>query len=100
VLLTGYAPTSQLAFDKKELKGLHVLRGRASHAESRVGIEELVDVERLVSDQPPRLKKLVERVIATEKPGANPAVALTRCCLVKVTLAPDGEIVVIQPGPK
>lgn len=70
-ILAEYPPAQQLEFDQEELQDLLVLRGRASHAESRDGLEELMKVEHDCAELLPRLKNLVECVIATKKDWGN-----------------------------
>lgn len=65
--LAQYGPATQLGFDRAELRELHTLRGRASHAESRSGVHELEHVERACVARVARLKCLAERVILTKK---------------------------------
>lgn len=62
-LLVSYPPAIALGFDRQELESLQTLRGRASHAESKRGDAEIIEVERLSFTQLPRLKNLCERVI-------------------------------------
>ena len=64
--LDRYQPARDLEFKYAELEHLWILRGRASHAESRDGVDELVRVEQECARRLPRLKNLVERVISTE----------------------------------
>lgn len=66
-LLSEYRPAQQMDFTNNELRSLLVLRGRASHAESRSGIKEYQFVTEEVSRLLPRLKCLVEQVILTKK---------------------------------
>jgi hypothetical protein len=49
--LAAYPPTLQVDATADELKALHQLRGRASHAESRAGIRELRRVRSAVSER-------------------------------------------------
>jgi hypothetical protein len=55
---------------------MRVLRGRASHAESKAGYDELVAVERECGRKVARLKNLVERVLLTKKNWGYPTVAV------------------------
>jgi hypothetical protein len=66
-LLKRYEPAKQIDFTPHELAQLYVLRGRASHAQSRLGISEISAVASQCSARIPRLKCLVERVIITKK---------------------------------
>jgi hypothetical protein len=71
--LGNYEPIEGLV-DEGELKAWLVLRGRASHAQSRAGIAELAEVERLCQAAVDRLKRVVERVIATKSGWGHPTV--------------------------
>ena len=65
--LSTYQPAQQLGFCEQELKSLLFLRGRASHASSSAGIEEMNSVNREVAENLPRLKCLVEQLLITKK---------------------------------
>lgn len=65
--LSDFAPAQQLGFTSDDLRQLHILRGRASHAESRSGVEEHRFVFAETTRRLPRLKCLAERVILTKK---------------------------------
>jgi len=65
--LADYEPAKQLGFTYDELRELLILRGRASHADSRVGPKELHYVSAETSNRAPRLKCLVEQVLLTKK---------------------------------
>lgn len=65
--LESYQPATDLGFNRQELDDLLHLRGRASHAQSRQGVVELIRVERECAEHLPRLKQLVETVILTKK---------------------------------
>lgn len=71
-LLSEYPPAQELGFDHQEIHNLLILRNRASHAQSKKGIEELMDVKPQCAEELPRLKNLVERVIATKKSWGYP----------------------------
>lgn len=74
-LLAGYRPLQAMGADASEFKGLLVLRGRASHAQSKAGLREVTEVEELCDQHLARLKNLVERVIETKKSWGYPTVA-------------------------
>lgn len=92
-LLASFAPALQMRFDKAELQRLLVLRGRASHAQSKAGSAELVTVERECAGQVGRLKSLVERVILTKKSWGYPTAAVEELAPLQAYLGPRGEIV-------
>jgi hypothetical protein len=59
--------TAKLKFDEAELRGLLQLRGRASHASSRLGVDELRTVSSDCADRVYRLKSLAEILILTKQ---------------------------------
>jgi hypothetical protein len=65
--LASYQPAQELGFDRDELRELKTLRGKASHAASRGGLEEVLRVGEGVRQRVDRLKCLAERVIPTKK---------------------------------
>jgi hypothetical protein len=71
-LLASYPPAQELGFGRKELKDLLVLRGKASHAESKAGVSHLIALEHECRRRLPRLKNLVECVILTKKTWGLP----------------------------
>lgn len=75
-LLGQYPPCLDLGFDCEELKDLLVLRGRASHAKSRIGLREKKQVDALCSKNLPRLKSLANRVILTKKSWGFPTLGV------------------------
>jgi hypothetical protein len=75
-LLANYPPAQQLGFDAEELGELHILRGRASHAQSKAGMRELIAVERECGLRLARLKNLVERVTLTKKTWGYPTIVV------------------------
>ncbi len=75
-LLTSYPPAQQIGFDYLELRELLVLRGRASHAQSKAGVRELMAVERECGQRLGRLKNLVERVILTKRSWGRPTIGV------------------------
>lgn len=74
--LANFEPAIALGFTKTELKRLSVLRGQASHAKSRLGVDDLVRVEQECRAQMPRVKALAERVILTKKEWGSPSLAV------------------------
>ncbi|MBM2824012.1 MAG: hypothetical protein HW413_2758, partial [Thermoleophilia bacterium] len=61
---------------RDELENLREFRGRASHAESRDGTDELRRVRTTVAESEHRLKSLVERVITTKKDWGSRSAAV------------------------
>jgi hypothetical protein len=94
--LADYAPARQLAFDRDELKELHTLRGRASHAESRSGVHELEHVERECVARVARLKCLAERVILTKKSWGSPTTGVEELSPLRAHVRRDGVVVYAQ----
>lgn len=70
-LLAEYPDAKAMGFDRNELRELLVLRGRASHAQSRSGLDEIVTVEQACRDRKLRLNHLVERVILNKSTWAQ-----------------------------
>jgi hypothetical protein len=95
-VLANYEPARQLKFDDVELKRLLVLRGRASHAASRAGINELRSVNVDVSDRIGRLAALVEQVILTKKSWGFPTTAVERLAPLTGFVDASGAITLFQ----
>jgi hypothetical protein len=70
--LLRYPPPLELGFDNDELRALLILRGRASHAQSKAGVAELTAIESACHHKLPRLSNLAERVILTKKSWGHP----------------------------
>jgi hypothetical protein len=94
--LADYEPARQLAFDRDELKELHTLRGRASHAESRSGVHELEHVERECGTRVARLKCLAERVILTKASWGSPTTGVNELSPLLAYVRRDGGVVYAQ----
>jgi hypothetical protein len=97
--LAEYGPASEMEFDRDELKDLHTLRGRASHAESRNGVHELEHVERACGAQLARLSCLAERVILTKRSWGYPTTAVEELSPLRAYVRRDGGLVYIQWRP-
>lgn len=95
-LLSEYKPAIQLGFTQEELKKLLILRGRASHAESRSGINEHQFVNSQISKVLPRLKCLVEQVIVTKKTWGTPTLEIERIADISGFIKEDGTPVLIK----
>ena len=95
-LLASYPPVQQLGFDDGELRDLLILRGRASHAQSKAGVHELMAVERECGRCLTRLKNLVERVILTKKSWGYPTTGVEELAPLQQYVGPRGEQVVFR----
>jgi hypothetical protein len=93
-LLASYPPAQRLRFEVAELAELNVLRGRASHAQSKAGVDELIAVERECGRRLGRLKNLVERVILTKKSWGYPTTAVEELAPLQAYIGPGGEQVI------
>jgi hypothetical protein len=95
-LLAQYDPAKELGFTLDELSGLLTLRGRASHAESRSGIEELRYVISETEKRLTRLKCLVEQVLVTKKSWGIRSLGTERLTPVSANIKSDGTLVIIK----
>ncbi|HEX9241740.1 MAG TPA: hypothetical protein VF875_04800 [Anaeromyxobacter sp.] len=75
-LLSTFKPALAMGFTKREIKGLLVLRGRASHAASKGGLREVMNVSALARSRLGRLDGLVKRVLVTKKSWGQPTTAV------------------------
>jgi hypothetical protein len=96
-LLAKYEPAKKLRFDEAEIRQLLVLRGRASHAQSKAGIKELVFVDKECTNKLPRLKTLCERVILTKKDWGYPTVGADELLPLSGFIGPANSIVTFKP---
>ena len=94
--LAAYPPAQELGFGEDELHELLVLRGRASHARTRGGLDELLRVGREVSDRVDRLKCLAERVILTKQTWGIRSSGVEELAPLVGWVGPDGEVVIHQ----
>jgi hypothetical protein len=97
--LAEYGPASEMEFDRDELRDLHTLRGRASHAESRSGVHELEHVERECGTRLARLSCLAERVILTKRSWGYPTTAVEELSPLLAYVRRDGGIVYTRRRP-
>jgi hypothetical protein len=74
-LVATYRPALELGWTSVDLRSALILRGRASHGQSRAGITELAHVERLSGEWCRRLKSLAGRVIETKASWGLPTLA-------------------------
>ncbi len=97
--LADYAPAQRLGFTGDELRQLHTLRGRASHAESRSGVKEHRFVFAETTRRLPRLKCLVEQIILTKKTWGVRTTATERLAPVVAYADSNDRLVLIRPNP-
>jgi hypothetical protein len=96
-LLESYPPAQHMGFDRSELRQLLVLRGRASHAQSKTGIRELTLVERACSTHLPRLRCLAQRVILTKADWGRPSRDVDELSPLRAYIGTTGELKLIAP---
>jgi len=94
--LADYEPSKQLGFTHDELRRLLVLRGRASHAESRSGIDEHRYVTAETSKAIPRLKCLVEQVLLTKKTWGITPLETEKIARIESFIDVDGGVVMVK----
>jgi hypothetical protein len=94
--LAAYPPAQELGFGEDELRELLILRGRASHARTRGGLDELLRVGEQVSDRVERLKCLAERVILTKRTWGIRGSGVEELAPLIGWVGPDGEAVIHQ----
>ena len=95
-IISAYQPAVELGFSEEELDGLYILRGRASHADSKAGIEEIRSVNIQVGQKLSRLKCLVEQVILTKKSWGFPTLDTQRMSQLTSYVDSDGGIVIFR----
>lgn len=94
--LAAFEPALKMGFDKDELEELHVLRGRASHAESAGGLDEYRHLSREVGDRLSRLKCLAEQVVLTKASWGTKGLGVDRLAPLKSYVTRDGTWVLIR----
>ena len=77
-----------------------ILRGRASHAESKSGIRELRDVITETRNALPRLKNLAEQVILTKKTWGIPTQDIERLARLTSHAGPYTGPEIVKKAPK
>lgn len=77
-LLADYEPAKQMGFTRRELRDLHTLRGRASHAASGAGLPQLHKVNMEVRASVGRLHSLARHVLLTKKTWGKPTTTVER----------------------
>ena len=92
----AFEPAIAIGFTFEELKNLWVLRGRASHAESKAGIEEHKFISKQISKVLPRLKSLIEQVLVTKKSWGASSLDVDRIAEVSGFVDRDGNLVIIK----
>lgn len=95
--LSDYPPAQELKFKSEELRQLNILRGRASHAESRLGVDEHRKVYSDISRRLLRLKCLAERVVLTKKTWGIKSLDIEVLASVKSYVNSDDVLVYINP---
>ncbi len=95
-LLANYEPATNLGFESSELEGILALRGRASHAESKAGMEEYRRVLSETQERLPRLKCLVEQVLLTKKSWGSRTLGVERLASLSGYVETDGTPVLTQ----
>ena len=95
-LVAKYAPAKAIGFTHEELNKMLVLRGRASHAESRSGMSEYRDAAWETARRLPRLKCLVEQVLLTKKAWGKPTLGVERLAPVHGYVDQNGALVLIR----
>lgn len=91
-LLAAYPPAQQLEFGHGELSGLLTLRGRASHAQTKGGVQQLAAVERECRQ---RLQNLVERVILTKQHWGHPTPGVAELTPLQAYIDREGYLVIL-----
>ena len=94
--LIEYEPAKQLRFSEDELCSLLILRGRASHADSSAGMEELRHVNQDVAGKLPRLKCLVEQVLLTKKTWGLKSIYTDRLAKLSAYIGTNGSGVIFE----
>jgi hypothetical protein len=94
--LARYAPAQELGFEHAELRELLVLRGQASHAATRGGLDEILRVGEEARRRADRLKCLVERVILTKKTWGARGDGVEELTPASSWVGRQGQIVVRQ----
>jgi hypothetical protein len=95
--LGNFTPVAELGFDATELKNLHILRGRASHAESSAGLNEYKKISSEVAERLSRLKCLVDQILLTKQSWGNKGTGIDRLADLKTYVREDGMPVLIRP---
>lgn len=94
--LAAYPPARQIGFDRRELQALLVLRGRASHAQSKAGTQELIYVDTECHRVLARLKNLIERVVLTKQTWGYPTAGVRELTSLEAYTTEQGGLVVIK----
>ncbi len=95
-LLLEYPVVQELSFTEEELNQLWVLRGRASHAESRKGMKEYQYVVSETNKSLHRIKCLVEQVILTMKDWGSKSCDVERLSRMTVIIDNDGKLTIYK----
>jgi hypothetical protein len=95
--MADFPPANSLGFDQKELRDLLVLRGRASHAESRMGLADHRRVTKEVQERLPRLKCLAEQLVITKKTWGMRGNGVDRVAELNAYVDSEGMLNIIRP---
>ena len=98
-LLSNYVPAQKMEFDRDEINNFLILRHRASHAERKKGIEELLEVGPQCADSLPRLENLVERVLSTKVNWGSPDIGFTEAIPVSGFVGPEKNAITMYKCP-
>jgi len=94
--LREYLPAEQIGFSEDELTKMLILRGRASHAQSREGMKEYRYVRAETLERLPRLKCLAEQVLLTKKTWGVPTQEVRRLVNINGYVDSKGNPVLIK----
>lgn len=94
--LASYAPATEMAFTREELRRLLVLRGRASHAGSKAGRTEIARVNHETARRIPRMKALVDRVLLTKKAWGRPTAGVEALMPLGSFVGPDNAFTIYK----
>jgi hypothetical protein len=89
-LLASFPPAQEMEFDADELEEFLVLRGRASHAQSKGGVHELIHVQRECHARLGGLRNLAERVILTKESWGHPTTGVKELARLQAYIGPNG----------
>jgi hypothetical protein len=95
-LLSDCAAARDMEFTPDELEDLRTLRGRASHADSKAGIEEVAAVERQASEVIGRVRGLAEVLIVRKRDWGAPNAAVVEGLPPFPYARRDGTLVIFK----
>ena len=98
-LLARYPPAIRLGWTDSRLRDMLILRGRASHAESRLAMRELIAVESAASEAIGRVRSLAEEVLMTKGTWGSRDLGTERLGPTTAIIRADGSTVFfVEPG--